>query len=256
MNTETDFFISGEVALIGAGPGDPELLTLKAIKYLKHAQVILVDDLVRPEVLEYANSSARIIHVGKRGGCVSTPQAFIEKMLIKEAQAGHRVVRLKGGDPLIFGRGGEELTSLRAAGIKTTIINGVSSGFSAANALGVSLTHRHNSQGVTFITGHLKAPDQQPNWKALVECRTTLVVYMGLSRAAVIREQLIIAGMSPATPVGLVESSSTDQQRCVITDLQHLPLTIDQQQLHSPVIMIIGDVVAAAQQLQRMDFAA
>lgn len=250
------FFLPGEVALIGAGPGDPELLTLKALKYLQAADVVLVDDLVNPLILKNINRNARIIEVGKRGGCNSTPQSFIEKQLISEAKSGRRVVRLKGGDPLLFGRGGEEMEVLHLAGIKVTVINGVSSGFAAANSLGVSLTHRECAAGVVFVTGHLKNAQEQPNWDVLVKTGMTLVVYMGLSRCAEIQTQLINAGMAPDTPVGLVQSATCETQQVVTTRLSSLRHTAEQRQLKSPVIIIIGDVVHGARQIQNMSKAA
>ena len=144
----------GKVYLVGAGPGDPELLTLKAVRAIAQADVILIDDLVNPEVLVHANAAARIVQVGKRGGCVQTPQEFIERLMLSEAQAGHCVVRLKGGDPFIFGRGGEERAHLQAQGIAVEVVNGISSGLAAPSSIGIPLTHRDWSQGAIFITGH------------------------------------------------------------------------------------------------------
>ncbi len=145
---------TGKVTLVGAGPGDPDLLTLKALKAIRAATVLLVDDLVSPEVVAHAAPGARIVHVGKRGGCKSTPQAFIEKLMLMAAREGENVVRLKGGDPFIFGRGGEEMEHLRAAGVEVAIVNGITSGLAAATSLGVPLTHRDHAQGVIFLTGH------------------------------------------------------------------------------------------------------
>lgn len=144
----------GSVSLVGAGPGDPDLLTVRAIKAIRCATVLLVDDLVGAGVLRYARRSARIVHVGKRGGCKSTAQAFIHKLMVAEAQRGETVVRLKGGDPLVFGRGGEEAEHLRAAGIPVQVVNGISSGLAAATALGVPWTHRDHAHGVLLVTGH------------------------------------------------------------------------------------------------------
>ena len=145
---------TGKVTLVGAGPGDPELLTLKALKAIQAATVLLVDDLVSPEVVAHAPPHARIIRVGKRGGCKSTPQAFIEKLMVMAAREGENVVRLKGGDPFIFGRGGEEVEHLRAAGVHVEVVNGITSGLAAVTSLGVPLTHREHAQGVIFLTGH------------------------------------------------------------------------------------------------------
>ena len=145
---------SGHVTLVGAGPGDPELLTLKALKAIQQATVLLVDDLVNDAIVAHANPTARVVHVGKRGGCKSTPQSFIERLMITAAQEGETVVRLKGGDPFIFGRGGEEVEHLEAAGIRVSVINGITAGLAAVTSLNVPLTHREHAHGVVFVTGH------------------------------------------------------------------------------------------------------
>ncbi len=174
------------VTLVGAGPGDPELLTLKAVKALRRATVALVDDLVHPGVLRYLRKSARIVHVGKRGGCVSTPQAFIHKLMVAEAQRGERVVRLKGGDPFVFGRGGEECDALRQAGIEVEVVSGLTAGIAGPAAIGLPVTDRRYSRGVALVTGHAGSPDGDPDWAALARCGLTLVVYMGVSRGEAI----------------------------------------------------------------------
>jgi uroporphyrin-III C-methyltransferase len=258
MNTSIDslFFSPGEVALIGAGPGDPELLTLKAVKYLRHADVVLVDDLVNPLILEHCHPQARIIHVGKRGGCHSTPQSFIEKIMIRAALSGLKVARLKGGDPLIFGRAGEEIEALRAQQIQVTVINGISAGLAGAAAFGVSLTHRHHSPGVIFVTGHLKDAGTQPNWRSLADSGMTLVIYMGLARAAIIEQNLLNAGMSGNTPVGLIKSATYGDEQLLHTHLSSLCETIQSEQLTSPAIILIGDVLQAVRQLRHFSVAA
>jgi uroporphyrin-III C-methyltransferase len=236
----------GNVTLVGAGPGDPELLTLKAVKAIAQADVLLVDDLVNPEVLQHADPQARIIYVGKRGGCQSTPQEFIERLMISEARAGHRVVRLKGGDPFIFGRGGEEREHLLAEGIDVTIVNGISSGLAAPSAIGVPLTHRDWSQGAVFVTGHGKTPEANPNWSALAKLNMTLVIYMGMARSAEIQAALLDGGMSPAMPVAVVRSASSDAQAQLITRLDCLAQDIASAELASPGIIVIGNVVRCA----------
>jgi uroporphyrin-III C-methyltransferase len=258
MNTSIDplFFSPGEVALIGAGPGDPELLTLKAAKYLRHADVVLVDDLVNPLILEHCPRQARIIHVGKRGGCHSTPQSFIEKIMIRAALSGLKVARLKGGDPLIFGRAGEEMEALRAQQIKVTVVNGISAGLAGASAFGVSLTHRHHSPGVIFVTGHLKDEGAQPNWRALAESGMTLVIYMGLARAALIQQNLLNSGLSGNTPVGLIKSATYPDEKLLRTNLAAMCETIEAKQLTSPSIILIGDILQAARQLHHFSAAA
>ena len=156
----------GQVTLVGAGPGDPELLTLKAVRAIGAATVLLVDDLVNDAVLAHASPRARIIHVGKRGGCKSTPQSFIEKLMIQAVQEGEVVVRLKGGDPFIFGRGGEEVEHLQAVGIPVTVVNGITAGLAAVSSLNVPLTHREHAHGVIFVTGHAKPGDSGTDWTA------------------------------------------------------------------------------------------
>ncbi|MDO9192760.1 MAG: uroporphyrinogen-III C-methyltransferase, partial [Undibacterium sp.] len=172
---------TGKVFLVGAGPGDPDLLTMKAVKAIAQADVILIDDLVNSDVLQHAAPAARVVHVGKRGGCQSTPQVFIEKMMLAEAKAGQCVVRLKGGDPFIFGRGGEERQHLMGQGIEVEVVNGISSGLAAPASLGIPLTHRDWSQGAIFVTGHGKSADTNPDWAALAKTGLTLVIYMGVA---------------------------------------------------------------------------
>ncbi|RJF99378.1 uroporphyrinogen-III C-methyltransferase [Noviherbaspirillum saxi] len=236
----------GKVYLVGAGPGDPELLTLKAVKAIGHADVLLVDDLVNPEILDHACSDARVIHVGKRGGCQSTPQEFIERLMIAEARAGHRVVRLKGGDPFIFGRGGEEREHLLAAGIEVEVINGISSGLAAPSSIGVPLTHRDWSQGAIFVTGHGKTADANPDWQALAKLNMTLVVYMGVARCAEIQAALLAGGKAAATPVAVIHAATSAAQAQLVTTLGELPAAIAAANLASPSIIVIGDVVRCA----------
>lgn len=237
---------NGKVTLVGAGPGDPELLTLKALKAIQAATVLLVDDLVSPEVVAHAAPTARIVHVGKRGGCKSTPQAFIERLMLMAAREGETVVRLKGGDPFIFGRGGEEVEHLRAAGIEVEIISGITSGLAAAASLGVALTHRDHAHGVIFITGHAQKGGGAPDWRALAatarDARLTLVIYMGVSSAARI-EQDLLTGLPAETPVAIVQRASLPDQRHAVTRLGDLAATIAREQLASPSVIVVGDVV-------------
>ncbi|MDE2606526.1 MAG: uroporphyrinogen-III C-methyltransferase [Burkholderiales bacterium] len=237
---------TGKVTLVGAGPGDPELLTLKALKAIRAATVLLVDDLVSPEVVAHAAPGARIIHVGKRGGCKSTPQAFIERLMLMAAREGEQVVRLKGGDPFIFGRGGEEVEHLRAAGVTVEIVNGITSGLAAATSLGVPLTHREHAQGVLFVTGHARTEADAPDWKTLAstarQARLTLVIYMGVSSAARI-EQDLLAGLPADTPVAIVQRASLPDQRQAVTTLGQLTATIERESLASPSVIVVGDVV-------------
>lgn len=237
----------GKVYLIGAGPGDPDLLTIKAAKAIASATVLMVDDLVNPAVLAHAAPNTRTIYVGKRGGCVSTPQALIEKLMVREAKAGHIVARIKGGDPYIFGRGGEELATLHAAGVACEVINGITSGLAAATQVGVPLTHRSHTQGVIFVTGHSKTELDPVNWAALAASGMTLVIYMGMTHAAHIQASLIAGGLNANTPAVVVQnagggSEGVPSQRCFMT-LGTLAATIDRKGLKSPSIMVIGEVV-------------
>ncbi|MEY4675746.1 MAG: uroporphyrinogen-III C-methyltransferase [Pseudomonadota bacterium] len=236
------------VTLVGAGPGDPDLLTLKAVKALQAASVVLVDDLVHPDVLAHAPTSARIVHVGKRGGCQSTPQAFIEKLMVQEALAGENVVRLKGGDPLVFGRGGEEQAHLQAHGIEVRVVNGITAGLAAAHDVGVSLTHREHAHGVVMVTGHASGAGPLPpvDWPQLAQtardCHLTLVIYMGVQSAAQVSQGLL-QGLPGETPVAVVENASQDRQRQAQGRLDQLQALLVQEQLGSPSIIIVGDVL-------------
>jgi uroporphyrin-III C-methyltransferase len=238
---------TGKVTLVGAGPGDPELLTLKALKAIQEATVVLVDDLVNPEVVKYASPAARIVHVGKRGGCKSTPQAFIEKLMVMAAREGENVVRLKGGDPFIFGRGGEEVEHLQAAGVEVVVLNGITSGLAAATSLGVPLTHRDHAQGVIFLTGHAQKGADAPDWRALAEtarqARLTLVIYMGVSSVVRI-EQDLLGGLPGDTPVAIVQRASLPDQRHAVTRLDQLAATVAREELGSPSVIVVGDVVS------------
>jgi uroporphyrin-III C-methyltransferase len=178
----------GRCYLVGAGPGDPELLTLKALRLIQSATLLLADDLVSADIVKLASASARVVHVGKRGGRESTSQEFIEKLMIMAARQGELVVRLKGGDPFIFGRGGEEVEHLRMAGIAVEVVNGITAGLAAATSLGVPLTHRDHAHGVVFITGHAKPGSAGHDWQLLAGTARmlglTLVIYMGVATAA------------------------------------------------------------------------
>ncbi len=244
---------TGKVTLVGAGPGDPELLTLKAVKAIQAATVLLVDDLVSDEVVAFAAPGTRIVHVGKRGGCKSTPQAFIEKLMVMAAREGENVVRLKGGDPFIFGRGGEEVQHLQDAGIAVEVVNGITAGLAAVTSLGVALTHREHAHGVVFETGHARPGADGADWRSLAatarDARLTLVIYMGVSGAARIQQELL-TGLPASTPVAVIEQASLPAQRHTVTTLGELATAIARDQLASPSVIVVGDVisgVAAAQ---------
>jgi uroporphyrin-III C-methyltransferase len=237
---------AGRVTLVGAGPGDAELLTLKAVRVLREADVVLYDDLVSAEVLAFAGPQARLIPVGKRGGCVSTPQAFIEQLLMREARAGHAVVRLKGGDPFVFGRGGEEAATLRAAGIAVDVVSGLTSGLAAAAAIGIPVTHRLHAHGVALVTGHAADGEAEPDWNALVRSGLTLVIYMGMRRAEELQAALIAGGMSPAMPVAVIAHATRPEQVSIITTLAAWPAAAASASLASPAIIVVGLVAALA----------
>jgi uroporphyrin-III C-methyltransferase len=238
---------AGRCSLVGAGPGDPELLTVRALKAIQSATVLLVDDLVSDAIVALASPGARVLHVGKRGGCRSTPQSFIEKLMIVAALDGEYVVRLKGGDPFVFGRGGEEVESLLAAGIRVDVINGITSGLAAVTSLGVPLTHRRHAHGVVLVTGHTQPGDASVDWQALAvtarSARLTLVIYMGVRNAKRIQDELL-TGLPADTPVAVIENASLTTQRHLTTTLGSLALAIDRSGIGSPSIIVVGDVVA------------
>ena len=237
---------SGQCTLVGAGPGDPELLTLKALKAIQAATVLFVDDLVNPEIVAFAKATARIVYVGKRGGCKSTPQAFIQKLMVMAVKEGDNVVRLKGGDPFIFGRGGEEIEALHAAGVDVTVINGITSGLAAMTSLGVPLTHRDHAHGAVFVTGHAKPGDEGTDWALLAttaaRAKLTLVIYMGVAASKHIQNGLL-RGLSPSTPVAIIQNASLAITRHAVTTLAKLHATIESEQLQSPSVIVVGDVL-------------
>lgn len=237
--------MSGKVYLVGAGPGDVELLTLKAIRALARADVVLIDDLVNREVLQFVPPWARVITVGKRKGCRVTPQAFIDQQMVRYAREGLCVVRLKGGDPYVFGRGGEEAEILRRAGVECEIVCGITAGIGVPAALGIPVTHRDYAHGVTFVTGHSSA-GAEPPWDALARTDTTLVVYMGLSRVREIAERLMAAGMMPQTPVAAIQHGTLANQRQVVSTLHAVADAVRGAGLESPCLLVIGKVVDLA----------
>ena len=243
----------GKVYLIGAGPGNIELLTLKAIRCLRLADVILLDALVNREVLRFARKDSRVVEVGKRGACKSTPQQFIERLMIAEARAGRVVARVKGGDPYMFGRGGEEMQALKRAGIAFESVCGITSGISAPAQAGIPVTHRDYARGVTFVTGHAKSGDE-PNWRALAQSGTTLVIYMGWARLPHITAALIESGMSPQTPAAVIQNATLPNEKKVVAHLSVLNECAIRAGIQSPAIVVIGEVVKLAlRQLSHSD---
>jgi len=236
--------MSAKVWLVGAGPGDPELLTLKAVRALNEADVVLIDDLVNDAVLVHC-PAARVIAVGKRGGCRSTPQAFIHRLMLRYARQGKCVVRLKGGDPCIFGRGGEEAQWLKERGVDVELVNGITAGLAGATQCAIPLTLRGVARGVTLVTAHTQ-DDSSLNWRALAQSGTTLVIYMGVAKLGEIHEQLLAGGLAPDTPVAMIENASLPEQRECRSDLANMQQDARAFQLASPAILVIGAVAACA----------
>jgi uroporphyrin-III C-methyltransferase/precorrin-2 dehydrogenase/sirohydrochlorin ferrochelatase len=238
---------AGEVTLVGAGPGDPELLTLKALRALQDADVILYDRLVPAAVLDLARRDAARICVGKAAGNIGSTQEEINTLLIEHANQGRRVVRLKGGDPFIFGRGGEELQALAAAKINFSVIPGITAATGCAAYAGIPLTHRDHAHSVTFVTGHTqdhgKEPGQEPDWKALAQPRTTAVFYMGLARLDHIVAKLLEHGASPTLPAGIIAQGTTPNQRVITATLTTIASASAAANLESPALLIVGEVV-------------
>jgi uroporphyrin-III C-methyltransferase / precorrin-2 dehydrogenase / sirohydrochlorin ferrochelatase len=246
--TSTAQRAAGEVALVGAGPGDPELLTLKALRALQDADVILHDLLVPAAVLEFARRDAVRICVGKAAGNVGSTQEEINALLIAHARQGRRVVRLKGGDPFIFGRGGEELQALAAAQIDFSVIPGITAALGCAAYAGIPLTHRDHAHSVTFVTAHAQndgeAPGKEPDWRALAMPGATGVFYMGLARLDHIVAKLLEHGAPGMRPAGIVSQGTTPQQRVVTATLATVRAAASAAELHSPALLVVGDVVA------------
>ena len=236
----------GRVTLVGAGPGDPELLTVKAVRAIGSADVILHDALVDPAVLAHARPGARVVAVGKRGGCASTPQAFIVQLMLREARAGRDVVRLKGGDPFVFGRGGEEREALERAGIAVDAIPGITSGLAAPAAVGIPVTHRGLSHGVVLVTGHAAPGGGEPDWRALARSGLTLVVYMGIATAGALRRKLLDAGLPRSTPVAVIANATREGQDAVAATLGDCVERCAGRGIASPAIIVVGDVAAYA----------
>ncbi|HHJ18156.1 MAG TPA: uroporphyrinogen-III C-methyltransferase, partial [Gammaproteobacteria bacterium] len=240
----------GEVFLVGAGPGDPDLLTFRALRLMQMADVIVYDRLVAPPILDLARRDADQIYVGKERDNHALSQENINQLLVRLAKEGKRVVRLKGGDPFIFGRGGEEIATLMENGVNFQVVPGITAASGCATYSGIPLTHRDYAQSVVFVTGHLQDGSVDLNWKALAHDDQTIVFYMGLHGVGVVSEQLISHGLSADTPVALVQQGTTQNQRVVVTDLKDLAATVKREQVKPPTIIIVGRVVELHATLQ------
>lgn len=239
----------GKVWLVGAGPGDVELLTLKAYRILKSADVVLYDALVSEEIMSLVPFDAEKIAVGKRAGKHSANQDEINQLLVTKGFTRKNVVRLKGGDPFIFGRGGEELQSLVEAGLEFEVVPGITAASGTSSYAGIPLTHRDHAQGVTFITGHCQLGSRPMNWTNYANPNNTLVIYMGILNAGIISQGLIDAGRSAQTPVAIVSKATTSEQRRFIGNLGELEQLAADPELKMPALMIIGEVVQLADTL-------
>jgi uroporphyrin-III C-methyltransferase/precorrin-2 dehydrogenase/sirohydrochlorin ferrochelatase/uroporphyrin-III C-methyltransferase len=243
----------GRVSLVGAGPGDPELLTVKALRRLEGAEVILHDRLVSEEILVLANPAARRVYVGKVRSDHSLPQSGINQALLEWAHSGKQVVRLKGGDPFIFGRGGEELEALVAEGVEVEVIPGITAASGCAAYAGIPLTHRDHAQSVRLVTGHLRNGSSDLDWPALASPGQTLVFYMGLHGLEEIRRQLIFHGLDPQTPMALIEQGTTARQRVHRGILAAMPPSLANAHIQPPTLIIVGGVVGLHSTLDWFD---
>ena len=242
----------GHETLVGAGPPDPELLTLRAVKALRGARLVLYDHLVGKEVLRYVAEDADLIYVGKQSSHHTLPQESIIDLMVRLARSGRSLVRLKGGDGFIFGRGGEEVQALAEAGIAFDVVPGITAAQGAGACAGIPLTHRDHSATLVFATGHLRGDNEVAlDWEAQARPRQTVVIYMGMGTLPIICRELVRHGLPDSTPAALVEQASLPGQRCITGTLQDLPALAQQHRVRPPALIIVGDVVALQPQLMQ-----
>lgn len=241
--SESVFSTAGKVWLVGAGPGDPDLLTLRAARLIMRAELIVHDGLVDPAILALARPAAELVSVAKQRSRHTMPQDAINALLVREALAGREVVRLKGGDPFIFGRGGEEAEACHAAGVAVEVVPGISAAIGAAAAAQIPLTHRKSASVVSFVAGQCQGLSEQ-NWAGLAGVGRTLVIYMGVATAEAISEKLIADGLSPAMPVAVIENATRQNMRVLRAPLAGLPGLVAAEQIKSPALIVIGEVTA------------
>ena len=240
---------SGEVYLVGGGPGDPDLLTFRALRLMQQADVVLYDRLVSPAIVELARKEAQRIYVGKRSDSHTVPQSELNEMMVRLAQQGKRVLRLKGGDPFIFGRGGEEIEELAAAGIPFQIVPGITAASGCACYAGIPLTHRDLAHSCLFVTGHLQDGKLNFNWPALLQPKQTLAIYMGVRGVDVLQKSLLERGMNPDLPAAIVQQGTTPDQRVHLGVVSTLSAIVAEREISPPSMIIIGEVVKLHEKL-------
>ena len=237
--------VPGIVYLVGAGPGDPELLTLKALRLIKSCDALVHDALVSAEIIKEINKKTEIFNVGKRAGLCSVPQADTNSLIVKLAKEGKNVVRLKGGDPFVFSRGGEEVSFLEKNGISVEIVPGITSGIAAPSNFGIPLTHREAGSSITFVTGHedINKDKKTVNWRLLANSSDGLVIYMGMRNIEFIVKELILGGLDENTKCAVIQEATLNNQKCLISELKNLVETISNKGFTSPSIVVIGSIV-------------